>query len=109
MTTVKVYVLKDEKGNYVSSNSISYYKKIGKYKYTFSKFLVNGFYTYQNELDAKEVLKELKNKAKEIGFNIQFNISKIDLIQKIYEESKIIKGRYPFISIVIKKKESAIA
>lgn len=102
----KTYVIKDNQNNYVGTNSISYDQKIGKYYYLYSPFLVNGFYTYPNELMAQEDLRRLQELANKIGFDMEFKIEQINMIEIMYFESKLQIPRYPFICVGINKETS---
>lgn len=94
-----VYVLKDQEGNYVASNSISYNEDTKKVSYTYSKFLVNGFYNSstleiaQTELDKLLAL----NKRFQLAGK-QFHVEEIDMVKVMYAESKLNIPRYPFVT-----------
>jgi hypothetical protein len=102
MNNVKIYVLKDEKDNYVGINSISHDKKTRKYIYSFSKRFVNGFYTYTDKSDAVVDLNLLEEKGLKINFENNFHIEKINMLEVSINESKLGIEQYPIQHKVIK-------
>lgn len=104
--TTNAYVLRDSRGMFAGGNSISYDKNSGKFIYSFSKYLTNGFYTYPTKKVAYEDLVKLKKIAKEINFNIDFSIEQIDFINIIMYESKFKIPVYPFIHEIIERKQA---
>ena len=102
MTELEVFVLKDNRGNFVGVNSISYDKQIRKYIYSYSETLSNGYYTYTDELDAKNELNLLQEKGIKIKFGIAFHIERVNMLEVSRSEVKLgIAKTYPFKHIVI--------
>ena len=92
-----IFVLKDQDGNFVGSNSISYDKQTRQVIYSFSKFLTNGFY-YSLSQKAAEVqldnLNQLQAQFKLSGK--QFHIEEIDKNEVLYREAQTHRPRDPF-------------
>lgn len=77
-----VFVLKDSNGWYVSGSSLSADSNI----YTFSKSLINGFYTYGREQDAKNDLDKLIRLSHSMRLDCDFHIEKINILKTILNE-----------------------
>jgi len=97
-----IFVLKDNKGNYIGSNSISYDRESKQYIYSYSKYLTNGFYTYQCESDALNELDILQEKAIKIKIGTKFHVERINRFDVLSNESKMDISQYPFIHECIK-------
>ena len=95
------FVLKDERNNYVGSNSISYDKETKQFFYSYSEWLTNGFYTYPTESSAKEVLKKLQEIATKNKISIYFHVEKINKLKISTEENKSPVPRDPFTTVQI--------
>ena len=111
MTKTTSYAVKDDQGNYVGANSISYDGKSGGYLYSCSRFVTNGFYTYGSFERAKKCADNLNEIAKNIGFDRVFYVQEINLANVILEESKVYVPDYRIQDIVVNavKKELASA
>lgn len=97
MEEEKIFALKDSRGNYVGSNSI-YHNKVTKvYAYSYSKYLTNGFYTYQTEMSAKDGLRVLQEKELEINNGITFHIEGINRRETLIKESNKNVPKIPFV------------
>jgi hypothetical protein len=97
MTEGKTYVLKDDKGNYVGVNSISYDEPTRENIYSWSERLVNGFYTYTEKSDVMKDLKLLQEKGLKINFGKNFHIEKINISEVLKNENKVGNSlAYPF-------------
>lgn len=105
----KIFVLKDENENYVGSNSINFDKETNKYVYTYSEYLTNGFYTYQDKLEAEKALSLITDKGKEIKLGIKFHVDCIDTLETLTKESKMDIPRDPFVNIYFIKGLASIA
>jgi len=106
MTELEVFVLKDSRGNFVGVNSISYDKQIRRYIYSYSETLSNGYYTYTDELDAKNELNLLQEKGIKIKFGIAFHIERVNMLEVSRSEVKLgIVKTCPFKHIVINEIE----
>ena len=92
----RTFVLKDNRGNYVGSNSISQNKQAKQYVYSYSKFLTNGFYTYQTSEAAEVGLKILQDKETEINIGKEFHIEEINRYEVLKQESNINIPKNPF-------------
>jgi len=100
-----IYVLKDTDGNYVGSNSISYCKKTKKYKYSYSKFLTNGFYTYKTKYAAEIGLQILRDETINIKNGRQYHVERIDKYSVLKNESKMDIPIMPFINVDVEELE----
>jgi hypothetical protein len=99
-----VYALKDEKENYVGSNSIQYDKKTKQHYYVYSHFLSDAFFTYTMESQAQEVLDKLESLAIQLNCKKEFYIKRIDLNKALVDEYAKNKDKtktYPFIHELI--------
>jgi len=92
----KTFVLKDQNGYYVGSNSISYSKGIRQHVYSCSKYLTNGFYTYQTLTAAEAGLKILQDKETKINNGKQFHIEEINRYKVLMSESNMDVPKNPF-------------
>jgi len=97
------FVLKDERNNYVGSNSILYDKPTKQFFYSYSEWLTNGFYTYPTESSAKQALKSLQEIATKNRISIYFHVEKINKLKILIEENKMNVPRDPFTTDPIKK------
>lgn len=97
------FVLKDNDGNYVGKYSLSWDNEIQDNVYSFCKYLLNGFYTYQNENDANKDLEALQSKANEIKIGKEFHIEWINRREVINNECKMGVPRYPFQKVYCKE------
>jgi len=97
------FVLKDERNNYVGSNSILYDKETKKFLYSYSEWLTNGFYTYPTEANAREALKTLQGIATKNKISIYFHVEKINKLKISIEENKLPVPRDPFTTVRINK------
>lgn len=91
------FVLKDNRGNYVGVNSITYQKRKKLYDYAYSLSLKNGFYTYQTESSVTEALKILQEKGMEIKNVIQFHFEEINRREVLKNENNMGIKKNPFI------------
>ena len=104
MTELEVFVLKDSRGNFVGVNSISYDKQIRRNIYSYSETLSNGYYTYTDELDAKNELNLLQEKGIKIKFGIAFHIERINMLEVSRNEIELgIAKTLPFKHIIIEE------
>jgi len=102
MTESAVFILKDNRGNYVGVDSISYDKPSRNNIYSYSEQLANGYYTYSDESDAIKELKLLQDKGIKINFVITFHIEKINMLEVLRNESRTCNiESCPFKHIVI--------
>jgi len=97
------FVLKDERNNYVGSNSILYDKPTKQFFYSYSEWLTNGFYTYPTESSAREALKILQGIATKNKISIYFHVEKINKLKISIEENKLPVPRDPFTTVRINK------
>lgn len=95
MTERIVFVLMDEKGNYIGDNSIQYDKETKKHYYVYSHFLSNSFFTYSNGPQAQVELYKLKALALQLEFKNDFRIKRINLIKELTKEYNRDKDKFP--------------
>ena len=86
---VFVFVLKDQDDNYIGVNSIGYYPETKKVIYSYSKTLVNGFYSYSDFSDAQIQLDKLNSANTRFKLPKTFHIKEVDMKEIALVESKI--------------------
>jgi hypothetical protein len=108
MIKTKNYVLKDDKGNYVGVNSISYDEILRRNIYSWSERLINGFYTYSDKSEAMKELCLLQRKGIKIKYGVKFHVEEINQLEIIKKENKIGNSLgYPFKYQIIEEESIA--
>lgn len=84
----EVYVIKDEKGDYVSEFSFGQLNKKEK-KWSFSSYtgICEGFRYYPDKKYAEKIKGQLEEKTRKLGINKAYNIAKI-------KYDTLTKGKY---------------
>ena len=93
----KRFVLKDQDGNYVGTNSISYDKATKQVIYSYSEFLTNGFYYSSSQKGAEAQLDKLNQLQAQFKLSgKQFHVEQIDKNEILYREAQTHRPRDPF-------------
>lgn len=86
---MEVFVLKDQGGNYVSHNSISYDQESKQVIYSYSPQLTNGYYTCSAFDYAQTCLDRLNQSQKRFKLNKEFHIEKIATVATYTKEDSL--------------------
>ena len=97
MEEIQIFVLKDQDGNYVSANSISYDSESKQVIYSYCKTLTNGFYNCSSFDDVQTLLDKLNQSQKRFKLEKEFHIEEIPMVATYKEEDRLgLDSRFPF-------------